>query len=809
MNRIVIIFFVLIMLFSSGTSCFQYAEAGVMSYHPRIWITSKDIRDIPRYSTEKIDKFLNGYHGAANLRNNYIDNGGIPGADAIIPLALAYHLTGEESYADAAVAAVMQFLKGDSSPRGSFTKMAALGENMISVAVGFDWLYDKFDKTRKEFIIREVNKYMDILMPDYLQAPWHEHAQRTMAAIGIWGHASYGDNARAQEFIDHARQKRFDKLLDGFNNLFGKGGALPAGSFYGLAYHILGYTEAVYTSTGEDLYMTSPWFSDRIRYWLLFDYPGIFYDSNPIGYSNVYYDGTYGNQSGQPYSGYLIYEDGHRGRSRFVDAVRVEKTMLIHHFSDESSARQLQYTMNIAPLDSMRNPETYKTWPEVIWFNPLQKVEKPSLLSHPASGAGLVLMRSDWTDSATWISFKCADIFSTSHQHWDQNSFTIFKKGDLAIKSGLYDGDGTSDHNVNYFSRTISANSILVYNPDEVFVSWRGVHYPALANDGGQKAYRDKNEFQDAEDWKKSSDLNDSGKIIFYEEALNYTYVQGDATNAYNNSRYSTPKMLWKKVFGKNDPKVGAFTREFVFLRPDYIVVFDRVVATKEKYAKKWLLHFLNRPSIKGYSSSVEGDKVNGGTIYTDADETISEAGGGKLFVKTLLPEDRQIRLVGGRGFQDYWVFGRNVSPDRRLSNWQKDYGEWRIEIEPQRAKKEDLFLNVLYPCDANVKDCPDSILVKSKDDKMAGAYIKGNDGLSSWVIMFSKNVKGDTGIAEYKINGDGMVKQLICSMKPKKIYVIMQNGSAISSRETSENGLLYFETTLSGDSEFAIREKV
>lgn len=782
----------------------------VVSYHPRIWITpeyAKILQSRVKPATKQWDNFRGGYHGVEWLKNNFIQKNIMGNTETIIPLALAYQATRDIDYAKAGIAAMMNFLSKDRSPGSSFSKRSGLAEALISISIGYDWLHDALNKKEKAFITQETNKYISILLDDYISAPWHGHAIRNMLAIGLWGYASYGDNPRAGEFIRNARNARFEKLLGGMNELFGKGGALPAGTFYDFAAEILEYAEAVYTATGEDLFNSSSWFRDRMNFLLLSDYPGIFYDNNRSGYSSIKYNGTYGVPDKIPYMGYMIYEDGHRGRSTIADIVRTQKLILIHHYKDDPYSKTLQYSVTKKHLDRMCNPEASKAWEEFLWFDPAQEAKIPSNLSHYAKGRGVLLMRSDWSDDATWIFFKCGDMFSTSHQHWDQNSFSIFKKGDLAIKSGLYDGDGTAGHAVNYFSRTIGSNSILVYDANEQFISWRGVHYPNLLNDGGQKAYRDMNEFKDVAHWREYQDINDSGTITGYEDTSYYTYICGNATNAYNNSRNCTPKVIWKRIKGKNSPKITLFTRSLIFLRPDYVVIFDRVNATKASYRKKWLIHLLNKPLLGGYTSEEGGDPINGGMLYRNGKTITAEAGKGKLFVASLLPEKRTMRLVGGCGIEDYWVFGKNAAPGKNMSRWQNNYGEWRVEVEPIVPRIDDIFLNVIYPCDVEDNNFPQSFLVTSTDNNMTGSYIMGTGDLPNWLVLFSKNKDGNVAKVEYTIEGSFMIKQLLCNMKSNKTYEIIQNGQVIEAKHSSGNGLLYFESTLSGKNRFLIKE--
>ena len=71
------------------------------------------------------------------------------------------------------------------------------------------------------------------------------------------------------------------------------------------------------------------------------------------------------------------------------------------------------------------------------------------------------------------------------HQHLDQNQFTIYYNGYLAIDSGADYTETESPHYLNYYRRTVAHNTMLVYDPQEKFF-WSDNLLPA-ANDGGQR----------------------------------------------------------------------------------------------------------------------------------------------------------------------------------------------------------------------------------------------------------------------------------------------------------------------------------
>ena len=93
-------------------------------------------------------------------------------------------------------------------------------------------------------------------------------------------------------------------------------------------------------------------------------------------------------------------------------------------------------------------------------------------------------MRDGWGKNSTWIAFNAGPYFA-KHQHLDQNQFTIYHKGYLAIDGGADYTDIESPHYLNYYRRTIAHNSILVYEPAENFF-WSD-NVLTAANDGGQR----------------------------------------------------------------------------------------------------------------------------------------------------------------------------------------------------------------------------------------------------------------------------------------------------------------------------------
>lgn len=289
---------------------------------------------------------------------------------------------------------------------------------------------------------------------------------------------------------------------------------------------------------------------------------------------------------------------------------------------------------------------------------------------------GQVFMRSGSGDDDTYALFTAGGIL-TQHRHYDNNNFVIFKKGYLAMDTGTRPQPGL--HLSHYYCRTVAHNCITIKMPGEKMPNyWGGAALSEedlpVPNDGGQ------------------NNLLGSEVIAFDEKDL-YVYIASDATNSYH------------------EDKAELVLRQFVFLPPNHFVVFDRVNSTKPEYKKRWLLHTATEPAIKGNE------------FYVDHWE-------GRLFCKTLFPENAVLTKIGGPGKQ-FWSDGRNwafpkLTPDDwnyQNMHWLDDnhdlFGQWRIEVTPEKPDTDDIFLHFIQVGETSLESMVDSESISS--DGMVG----------------------------------------------------------------------------------------
>jgi hypothetical protein len=287
----------------------------------------------------------------------------------------------------------------------------------------------------------------------------------------------------------------------------------------------------------------------------------------------------------------------------------------------------------------------------------------PSEVLPPArhfENMGQVLMRSGSGPDDTYALFTVNGILR-QHKHFDNNNFTIFKKGFLALDTGTRPEPG--QHLYQYYCRTVAHNCILIYMPGEKLPRYWGNPAPGeedtgMVNDGGQ-----------------SSQLG--SEVVAFETGPYFTYIAGDATASYNSE------------------KCKLALRQFVFIPPDHFVVFDHVTSTKSDYKKTWLLHTAREPEVEGLTFQAEHEE-------------------GRIMCRTMLPEDAVLTKIGGPGKQ-FWADGRNwpLPEGYRIPDTNELLGQWRMEVSPGEARSEDLFLHLIQVGDLSLSAMAPADLIR------------------------------------------------------------------------------------------------
>lgn len=308
-----------------------------------------------------------------------------------------------------------------------------------------------------------------------------------------------------------------------------------------------------------------------------------------------------------------------------------------------------------------------------------------------------VIMRSGWGKDDTFISYHAGKIF-THHGHYDAGHFSLFKGAPLALNSSVYDGNVITRNRLNYSIRTVAKNSLLILRPGERVQPNR--FFPDNVADGGQRVVIPTgSSVTSLNDWFKNA--SDDGRFSggeITDFALipgAVSYVASDLTKAYNTPAHDS---------GGDGGKVRQVTRQLLYLiDEDVLFVSDAVSSVDPSFTKKWLLHTANKPDVSGLR--VLKGNANNGILSSMSDTAVVANGTGRLVVKRILPEEAEMRVVGGPDYQYYVeadgddsdLDGTNMIGGAVTRRW-FDIGWWRLEIQPVRPRNDDRFLIALTP---------------------------------------------------------------------------------------------------------------
>lgn len=139
------------------------------------------------------------------------------------------------------------------------------GENLLLI---YDWCHHRLSPAQISSLVTLWNGYMDRDNNDDFANQGSEANNYFWGRVRnnlLWGIASYGENPRAQEFIDNALQTRLQNWFPLWYADFGRGGVFPEGADYGsvtLSYPIVPFASAA--DFGFDPYTTTPYFREAL-----------------------------------------------------------------------------------------------------------------------------------------------------------------------------------------------------------------------------------------------------------------------------------------------------------------------------------------------------------------------------------------------------------------------------------------------------------------------------------------------------------------------------------------------------------------
>lgn len=551
------------------------AHAEIPSAHPRLYLVNgrlKELRDLACF-----DANGNPIPGCTRSRQaqkfiSFMTN--TPQKAETWDWALLYMVTGDESAATKAIQGADNLVAcGWQCVAQSHSHFLYVRDYMRSVALVYDWLYDKLTPQQRHDYISYMNMLMFLTWnatPEALQiydtAHWMTSNPNNnffygyILATAYVALATDGENFGTFDYqgVTHtcyylmdSDQPNGEKFTDLYDLLMakineqmwpkldtrGKGGGWFEGENYGNASkrHLCDTLLILKQTTGQDM----------------FNNP-----AHPFPREALYYE-FYSIQPGD----HVLYPGGDqpsiaqapvRGYNRDL------MLLLAEGMKGTVESEYAQYWCNHVQTN-MDDIEVMIAFDFLLYHPEYPQRDHKLFLptNYFAQGAGWVHSRSDWSNTATAVTMVSTDRIE-GHQHRDQNAFVIYKG---------------SDPSAGYYGWVMTEGT--PYSNNVADDTWE--HNTLIVGDTEQR-------------WG-----NGAGKILKFDAQPGYVYTVGDAGDAY----YTNPGH-----YGQGTTKMlNVYQRELVHILPNYVAVFDRVVPAPgfANAVVKNLFHYpLDQPSVSG-----------------------------------------------------------------------------------------------------------------------------------------------------------------------------------------------------------------
>jgi hypothetical protein len=234
-------------------------------------------------------------------------------------------------------------------------------------------------------------------------------------------------------------------------------------------------------------------------------------------------------------------------QAMFFDYQRNYLQELVQMYPNDAVAPKAKWLLENSTVPQLARPETLV----FDFLYDMSNVSSAQLgglgTSHYAPGIGQVFSRSSWDRNATWVNFT-AGAYAESHQHQDQGQLLIFKEGWMMGDAGLGSRNG--------------------------IIQDTGSHSIVRIDNGSTTV---------------KQVVNTESKLVGLHGGDNWLYAAADLTPAYG-----------------GNSAVQKVQREFVYLKPNVVVVYDRV-ATASGTSQTWQLASPTAPSVSGATATVAG----------------------------------------------------------------------------------------------------------------------------------------------------------------------------------------------------------
>lgn len=562
--------------------------------------------------------------------------------------ALAWRFTGEKRYLEKAKKMLYVSVNAYTEATDNRRPVSWYSTERILALCAYDWIYEALTPEERSAFIVPMVEHVRLVQPEAgLNIPRQPISSKKAGYYNmnslLWysGLAAYGDGFC--DSLAHAQllqgYKECLELLEYRNETAGDDGALSSPAInYAMGiypYAQFNFMHTLFSATGKDIS------GDYMKLGLLPNWVWWMWIRDEEQPSYLRHHG--------------LADTMHNINFEFLWYFYEHMTNFMHFYGADNPDMRLVASVMRSMVKTGRFGKEWPMYPYIMELDyPVSEeevllVENCPLKARHFESVGHFLMRSAWTPDATYCSFTAGAKVLRQHKHHDENSFTIYKRDHLALDTG--DRGSQNDLNLRYYyGQSVAHNVVLIQKPGEPLPKMWGPESD-----------------DPADDYNYGGMYDAPARVLAFETNKDYTYIASDATECYGE-------------------KCTEAVRQFVYIYPDFFIVYDRVASQDPSYEKQWLLHMQNKPVI------------NGGMMQTKSLD-------GKLFCQTLLPANAAIDLVGGPG-KEFWVRNKNyaINP-KTMANYVKNatkrgrgpyLGAWRIEVKPPAPSVEDRFLHVI-----------------------------------------------------------------------------------------------------------------
>lgn len=464
--------------------------------------------------------------------------------------ALLYRVTGEQRYADYAVAMVDAWVAGEEAlvakgkeANAAYDSYLYVGTVVGDVALVYDWCFDRVrpDQRQRWFAYADQAVW-NVWNPN--EASWggrvfrwtgwsvdnpsNNYFYSFLRATMLLGLASHGEDPQSEQWLDMFRGRKLEmQLFPTFARDLAGGGSRE-GTGYGVAmrtlFELYDWWEK---STGERL-------ADRTAHTLASE-AAMIHSIVPT------LDGVVptGDHSRDP-------------TARLYDYHRGYLLALMALYPKERLSGVSRSLLEASSVPSTRNGFNYYVdylYPPTAAPLPLDSLST----TYWAPGTGQLAMRSDWSRDAAFANLICGPN-TESHAHRDQGSFVIFRREWLANDANMQSKEG--------LERGEAPHNLVRFERDGRTIRQRA----------GESACR----------------------LQALRDEPGFTYAKADAGDAYGPAS-----------------GVRSATRDFLFIKPHTFVVLDRSAMDADVRAV-WTLNLPGKPEIARDSLAYAGGAGGG-----------------------------------------------------------------------------------------------------------------------------------------------------------------------------------------------------